>query len=160
MIRDYQPADAQAVLAVNAANQPEVGPMDDAKLQLLLTEALLVRVVDIAGTVEGFMILLEEGGTYASPNYAWFCARYPTFAYVDRIALNPGARGGGWGLALYEEAVACARDNSKIALVAEVNTVPNNPRSLRFHTRFGFQEVGREQPYGGEEEVAMLAMTL
>lgn len=159
MIRDYQPADAAAVLFVNAANQPEVGPMDAAKLELLLTEALLVRVVEIAGAVQGVLILLQEGGTYASPNYAWFGARYPTFAYVDRIALNPAARGSGWGVALYEEALACATAKNKAALVAEVNTIPDNPRSLRFHAKFGFHEVGRERPYGGDEEVAMLAMT-
>lgn len=157
MIRSYSEGDRQAVLDINAANVPEVGTMDGAKFDLLLAEAVDVSVVDVDGQVVGFMILLGPGGTYGSPNYAWFSARYPEFVYVDRIALGEAARGQGWGPQLYERAAAATRTAGAPVLLAEVNTVPPNPRSLRFHEIFGFVEVGREQPYGGDEEVAMLA---
>ncbi len=155
MIRNYQPTDFEAVMRVNASNVPEVGEMDGPKLELLLDEAGLVQVVEVDGSVEGMMFLLVEGGTYASANYAYFCQRHQAFAYVDRIALAEGARGQGWGPELYKNAEQWAKENAKPFLVAEVNTVPNNPRSIRFHEIFGFTEVERRNPYGSEEEVAM-----
>ncbi len=45
-------------------------------------------------------------------------------------------------------------------LAAEVNTEPPNPRSLRFHRRFGFIEVARFRPYGPDAEEAMLVKHL
>ena len=157
MIRNYKPGDLERVLAINDANQPEVGPLDEEKLTFLVSEGPLTRVVVSDGQVEGFLILLQEGSTYRSPNYGWFSERYSTFAYVDRIALTPAVRGSGWGVDFYEQAVQFARTKKKIVLAAEVNTVPPNPRSTRFHEKFGFVEIGRERPYGPDEEVAMLA---
>ncbi len=160
MIRDYTAADRSAVLAINEANVPEVGPMDGAKLDLLLSEAESFLVVEVKDVVVGIMILLGPNGTYASPNYRWFCERYNDFVYVDRIALAETARGQGWGPALYARFEDVARERGVPILTAEVNTVPMNERSLRFHDIAGFEEVARCQPYGGDEEVAMLAKTL
>ena len=155
MIRPYRASDMAALLAVNKANEPEVGPLDDAKADLLVREAGLVKVVEVENAIIGMMFLLQEGGTYASPNYAYFCGRHQAFAYVDRIALLPQGRGRGWGLQLYGIAERWAIDNNKAALCAEVNTVPDNPRSIRFHERFGFDSIEVLQPYGGEESVMM-----
>lgn len=160
MIRPYRVADREAVLAINGANVPEVGEMDEAKLDLLISEAVSFLVVEVDGAVVGLMILLGPGGRYSSPNYRWFSERYDDFVYVDRIALSESARGSGWGPALYEQFEQVARDRNVVTLAAEVNTVPMNERSLRFHKIAGFDEVGRCQPYGGDEEVAMLVKTL
>lgn len=160
MIRDYQPADRAAVLEINETNIPEVGPMDDAKLDLLLDQAAQFSVVEVDGAVVGIMILLGPGTTYASPNYRWFCERYDDFLYVDRIALGPAARGQGWGPALYASFEALAIERQVPVMTAEVNTVPRNDRSLRFHEIAGFDELARCHPYGGDEEVAMLAKVL
>jgi predicted GNAT superfamily acetyltransferase len=160
MIRDYRATDRAAVLAINEQNVPEVGPLDDTKLDLLIDEAVSFQVVEVAGAVVGLMILLGPGGTYTSPNYRWFSRRYDRFVYVDRIALTPEARGRGWGPALYARFEEVAREGGATHMLAEVNTVPINERSLRFHDRAGFDEVARCQPYGGDEEVAMLAKAL
>ena len=45
-------------------------------------------------------------------------------------------------------------------MLAEVNTVPMNERSLRFHALAGFEEVARCHPYGSAEQVAMLVKIL
>ena len=58
------------------------------------------------------------------------------------------------GQNFYRAAEAWAYGTGKSVLAAEVNTVPDNPASHRFHQAFGFVEVGRAKPYGGEEEVA------
>jgi len=160
MIRDYRPADRAAVLAINEMNIPEVGDMDDTKLDLLLEQAAQFSVVDVDDVVVGIMILLGPGSTYPSPNYRWFSERYDDFLYVDRIALAPEARGQGWGPALYASFADRAAALEAPVMSAEVNTVPRNDRSLRFHEINGFEEVARCQPYGGEEEVAMLVKTL
>jgi len=160
MIRSYTPADRSAVLAINDANVPDVGPLDDAKLDLLLDEAESFLVVEIDSVVVGLMVLLGPGGTYASPNYRWFSERYDQFVYVDRIALAESARGRGWGPALYARFEELALERGVVTMAAEVNTVPFNERSLRFHAIAGFEEVDRCRPYGGDEEVAMLVRTL
>jgi predicted GNAT superfamily acetyltransferase len=160
MIRDYEDGDFEAVLEINSKNVPEVGFIDGDKLGLLLNEAGLVQVVDLEGAVEGMMIILEEGGSYRSPNYAYFCDRYKSFAYVDRIALMPAARGGGWGPKLYDNAQQWGRGSGKSHFVCEVNTIPENPRSLRFHEVYGFRPIERRRPYGADEEVVMLGMPL
>lgn len=156
MIREYRPADREAVLALNAANVPEVGSMDDAKLDLLSAEAASFLVVGRAAEVVGFMVVLGPGGTYASPNYRWFGERYDDFVYVDRIAIAAEARGQGWGPALYQRFEQLAAERSVRVMAAEVNTVPPNERSLHFHQVAGFVEVARCRPYGGDEEVAMM----
>lgn len=160
MIRAYSPSDAAAVLALNQANLPDVGPMDEEKLALLSAEAFSFDVVEVASGVVGALISLSEGSSYQSPNYRWFSGRYPHFVYVDRVMLAEEARGHGWGPALYTSLEKLATAAGKPVMLAEVNTVPRNDRSLRFHELFGFTEVGREHPYGGEEEVAMLMRPL
>lgn len=156
MIRDYTPADSEAVLAANAANVPEVGEMDAEKLALFAEIASFFKVVEVSGAVVGIMIgLTEQSTAYGSSNYAWFVDRHDSFAYVDRIALVEGGRGQGWGLELYKQFEAWGIDNDRRWLCAEVNTEPNNPRSHRFHEVFGFADVERRRPYGPDEEVAM-----
>ena len=161
MIRPYRSPDADAVLALNEANVPDVGTMDAEKLQLFVDHSPYFRVVELNGQVVGMLVGLTEAETvYPSPNFKWFCERHQSFAYVDRVALAESTRGQGWGPALYKDFEGWARSQNKPFLCAEVNTIPDNPRSLRFHEIYGFVEVGRERPYGADEEVAMLECSL
>jgi predicted GNAT superfamily acetyltransferase len=155
-LREYAPADAEAVLALNRANVPQVGPLDGPKLELFAREAAWFPVAYAGDELVGFAIFLTEGADYASPNYRWFGERHDRFLYVDRIAIAERARGAGLGQRLYGEAVERARAGDRPVFCAEVNTVPPNPSSMRFHERFGFREVARERPYDPESEVAML----
>ncbi len=155
-LRDYSAADAPAVLRLNAANVPEVGPLTDVKLAALAASAWWLPVAVQSEEVVGFAILLTEGADYASPNYRWFSDRHARFGYVDRIAIAESARGFGLGRAIYGRARERAAIDGRAVLCAEVNTVPPNEASLRFHRRFGFEEVARTRPYEPEFEVAML----
>lgn len=161
-IRPYVPSDAAAVLALNEANQPEVGPLDQTKLDNLAAEAALFLVLedDNPQAVAGFMIVLNEGATYPSPNYRWFADRYERFYYVDRIAVAATSTGQGWGSALYNAATEATAASGRDLLCAEVNTIPDNPPSHRFHGANGFVEVGRANPYSPDAEVAMYVKTL
>lgn len=162
-IRPYDEADAEAVLGLNAANVPEVGPMDAAKLSLLIADSPYARVVEDpdTGDVVGVLIGLAGGSSYGSPNYRWFSERNGArFAYVDRVALAEAARGLGLGPELYRGFEQWATEQGLGVLCAEVNTIPPNPRSLRFHELFGFAVVATCRPYGPDEEVAMLEKPL
>jgi len=155
-IRPCIPDDEPAVRAVNAANVPEVGPLDDERLALFSSRASRFEVVDLDGEVVGLFVGLVEGVPYGSPNYRWFAARHERFAYVDRIALQPGARGLGVADELYERFEAWAAGTGRPVVCAEVNVVPPNLRSMRFHERRGFAVVGEVAPYGTDERVAMV----
>lgn len=156
VIRDYVPSDQESVLALNEANVPEVGPLDPEKLTRLHSEAEWMPVVEVDGEIAGFAILLVEGAAYESTNYAWFQSRHERFLYVDRIAIGEPARGLGLGQQIYRTAVEKAAAAERPILAAEVNTIPPNEPSLRFHRRFGFEERERRCPYGDTQEVVML----
>lgn len=159
-IRDVDDGDVAAVRELNAANQPEVGPLDDERLARLRDEAARFQVVIAHGLVAGLFVGLVEDSGYASPNYRWFDARHDRFAYVDRIALAPVLRGRGVADALYEDFEQWARETSRAVVCAEVNTVPPNPRSLQFHRRRDYIVVEEVAPYGGDERVAMVEKSL
>ncbi len=160
-IRDYRDGDAAAVLALNAAHVPEVSTMSSEQLAYFASSAPYFKVVVSDEEITGMLIgMTDAEKNYESTNYGWFLARRDSFAYVDRIALSESVRGLRLGPELYADFANWAREHEKEFLCAEVNTVPPNPRSMRFHRLSGFAEVGRRKPYGPEEEVAMLERAL
>ena len=161
MIRRYAPADAEAVLALNAACVPEVGPMDADKLAAFADWAPYFTVVEVDGEIVAMLVGLGEDAPYDSANFGWFAERYPRFAYIDRVAVAESQRGAGWGPALYRDFEQWAVDALKPRLCAEVNVEPPNPRSLRFHEIFGFRSIEHFDPTGSPDyRVAMLVKEL
>ncbi len=142
-IRAWQPGDVADLHAINQASVPGVGSVSENELADLLDMSEISLVAERGPAVLGFVLCLTEGLPYQSPNYRWFQANYPAFAYVDRIAVSEAARNLGLGQALYAaletELAAC-----RPVLTAEVNEQPPNPGSLRFHQRLGFRQVGRQ----------------
>lgn len=159
-IRSVRRGDLPAVSALNAANVPAVGPLDGDRVELFLTDAEAFWVAVADGTVVGLFVGLLAGHDYASPNYRWFAERHEQFAYVDRIALAPDARGSGLADTIYDRWEEVARSANAPVLCAEVNTVPPNPRSLAFHRRRGVLPVAEVAPYGDDRRVAMLQKDL
>ena len=155
-IRPRTPADDDRVRAINAANVPEVGPLDEDRLALFADTAPHFDVVELDGAVVGIFVGLAEGSDYVSPNYRWFADRHARFAYVDRIALEPAAQGVGIADEIYGRFETWAADTGRPVVCAEVNVEPPNPRSLRFHERRGYVAVAEVAPYGTDERVAMV----
>lgn len=155
-IRDVQPDELETVLALNEAAVPHVNSVPLAQLEKFRREAAYFRVAVVGGRIGGFLVGLTPEADYASPNFLWFRRRYDAFGYVDRVAIAEDARRFGLGSRLYADFERHCRGMPR--LVCEVNVVPPNEPSMRFHERHGFVKVG-EQPVDGKI-VAMLVKEL
>lgn len=155
-------ADLPAVLVINQANVPEVGPTTLERLERFLAMAELFEVaVGADDRPMAFVIVLAEGCDYDSPNYAWFVDRHERFLYVDRIAVDAGHRNRGIARRLYDDAVARVRDTGRHLLCAEVNVEPRNDVSLAFHHGYGFvAQAEVADPRYPALRVAMLTRTV
>jgi predicted GNAT superfamily acetyltransferase len=148
------------LLDLNRAAVPAVNDIDAAEMSALIRQSqLAVGVVDPAhpDALLGFVLALPPGADYASENYRWFSGRGSNFLYVDRIVVEEGHRSGGLGAMLYDAVFASALATGATEVDCEVNVEPPNPRSLAFHGRLGFREVGRQSTKGGAVVVALLA---
>ena len=102
----------------------------------------------------GFLIALDERADYPNPNFEWFRARFPHFAYIDRVVVDEAHRGQGLARQLYEDLF---RTVDRSLVVCEVNRVPPNPASDAFHDRLGFKAVGSAELLDRQKTVRYLA---
>jgi len=145
------------LLALNNAHAAELSLLDVTRLTHLLRQSFWAARI---GDVDAFMLMLDQSADYDSPNHRWFRGRYPRFAYVDRIAVSPAARGRGLARALYAGAIQAAATAGHTALMAEVNSDPPNPASDALHAALGFQQVGAASIHGGAKAVRYLMRPL
>lgn len=132
--------DHASILALNNAHLRELGELNARSLGRLLEIAFHARVI---GEGDAFLIALEQGAPYDSPNYRWFSERFARFAYIDRVAVAASARKRGLARQLYEDLIAAAARAGHAQLACEVNYDPPNPGSDAFHEALGFHEIGR-----------------
>lgn len=161
-IRVVTDADLDEILEHNNAAVPAVNTLERSHLEWFVEKAhsFLVAPAD-DGTVAGYLIgLAGPGVDYDSENYEWFSARYDRFIYVDRIVVAEGGRGKGLGWQLYDAFADRGRADGYELLLAEVNVKPRNDGSLRFHDRYGFISVGKQDTEGGTKRVTLLEKPL
>lgn len=160
MLRDAVPADFSAIVALNRAVEALTSPLDEAKLAELDAASAYHRVVSVDGKPLAFLLAFREGARYESTNYQWFSQRLPAFMYIDRIVVDDGLRGQGWGKRLYEDLMTVARTDGLDALVCEYNSVPANEPSAHFHRAMGFEEMGERWLIEGEKCVSYQRLRL
>ena len=158
-IRDIDEADLEDVWTLNQSETPHVGSVDPGRIRWFASHACYFRVARDELGLAGFLIGLRPGTSYESPNYRWFCARYPDFGYVDRVAVTVRARRSGLASRLYED-FARSLPAAVPVMTCEVNLRPPNEASMRFHQRLGFRTVGSLESDGGAREVALLTRDL
>jgi predicted GNAT superfamily acetyltransferase len=151
------PSELETILELNAESLWALSPLDRPGLDALLDLAGIALVTRVDGGVTGFALALWPAQAYPSANYRWFSERYPSFLYLDRIAVRAGARRSGAGRALYDAMESAARPAGR--MLCEVNVEPPNDASRAFHAARGYLEVGRLAHPGGKV-VAMLAKEL
>lgn len=159
VLRDAIEADWPAVLALNAAFVHHLSPMDAARLARLAAASCCFRVIESDAGVEAFLMAFAKGAVYDGAIFQLLSRRAEDFVYIDRIVVAERLRGKGLAERLYDDIVAYARSRGVEAVLCEVNVVPPNPTSRRFHERFGFREIGRHST-GAERTVALLAYDL
>ena len=180
-IRTVRSTDLVEVLEHNNAAVPAVNELDRSALDWFVAHAAEFLVIESgvieSGVIEGgvieggvieggepgltgFLVGLGPGLDYPSLNYRWFSARYDDFVYVDRVVVAAAGRGAGVGTRLYDEFARRGRERGAPVMLAEVNLVPANPGSLRFHGRHGFVPVGEQDTEGGRKRVSLLERRL
>ena len=80
---------------------------------------------------------------------------YREFIYVDRVMVAQAQQGKRLGQFLYDDLFAFARERRIAAITCEFNIDPPNEASRRFHSRYGFREVGTQWVAGGKKRVSL-----
>jgi predicted GNAT superfamily acetyltransferase len=110
------PASLPAILALNNAHARELSWLEMPKLEHLVGQAFLaIR----AGEADAFLIAFDQDADYDSANFLWFRARYPRFAYVDRVAVSEQARGKGIARLFYQTLFDKARGAGHTVIACE-----------------------------------------
>jgi predicted GNAT superfamily acetyltransferase len=148
---------SKTLLALNNAHARELSWLEPERLQHLVEQAFLARRI---GDLDAFLLAFDQDAQYDSPNFLWFCARYPRFVYVDRIVVASSARGRGCARRLYRDLFEYAVRAGHERVVCEVNISPPNPASDAFHAALGFVEVGTASVYNGSRTVRYLSHML
>lgn len=162
-LRPVRDTDTAQLLLLNTAAVPAVNDLDADELRALIGighSALAVVADAEPDTVLGFVILFAAGADYASENYRWFSGRSDHFLYLDRIVVAAERRGLGLGALLYSAVFDTARIIGADVVFCEVNLRPPNPRSLAFHDRLGFTEIGRQSTKNDTVVVSLLSATV
>lgn len=155
-LRRVEDADLEAVLQLNDASVPAVNRVNLEQMRWFAANAAYFSVALHNQQFAGFLIGMRPGTAYASPNYRWFCDEYDDFGYIDRIAIADNARRLGLATRLYRDFDASLPASVGV-LTCEVNLVPANESSMRFHEDYGFRTVGTQTLDDGRKEVALMA---
>ena len=146
--------------AAHALNQRFAVEMSSLTLERFSHLAAIAPYARRIGTVDGFIIAVDQTTPYDGENFRWFQARYDRFVYVDRIVVAAHAQGRGLARSLYVDLIAWARSEGQARIACEVNVQPPNPPSQAFHAALGFREVGRGTLNDGVKLVAYLMLEL
>ncbi len=143
-LREYAAEDAAAVLRMNAESVAVLSPLNKDRLRLLAGMCSLHLVAVGPAGVIGFILGFTDGTAYDSVNYRWFAFRLKRFLYIDRMVVGPSFRECGVGRAFHAAAEQYAEATGLAWIVGEIDLDPPNPKSLAYHERLGFIEVGRQ----------------
>ena len=160
VIRNARPEDYDFILKVNEVNVEVLSPMPMERMLWLKEMSDMFVVAEVNGELAAFLIAIREGQPYDSENYVWFSEKYPQFLYIDRIVIDEPFRAAGLGRALYQAVKDRAIETGVKVVTCEVDTIPYNETSLKFHEAMGFREVGEQIMRGGAIKVSLKACEL
>lgn len=160
-LRVMRDSDLPAVTALNSAASPALNELDEPQMRDLAAMCDVRLVATGANRrVVAFVLSLGMGQAYDSENYRWFETRGVRHQYIDRIVVDPSAKGTGVGRALYESVFERARERGAAEVTTEVFLDPPNPGSVAFHERLGFVHLSEQRIRDGSVLVALLARTV
>ena len=131
------------VINLNMENMPAVGGLDEDSFDKFIKYSDYFKVIRIDKELAGFMIALLPDRPYNSVNYKWFEKKYSSFVYIDRIVISFDYQNMGLGSLFYDNLQNGFKDKYDF-LACEVNLIPKNDISMKFHKKYGFDEVGQQ----------------
>jgi hypothetical protein len=140
---------------LNQGALPAVSSITINDMTQFLEMADYFRVIKVKNNIAGFLIALTPGKDYHSPNYKWFEKKYSQFMYIDRIVIDPSFQSRGLGRAFYDDLKIFSQRYTPI-ITCEVNLKPKNERSLLFHKKYGFEQMGTQETDGGKKKVSLM----
>jgi predicted GNAT superfamily acetyltransferase len=141
------------LLALNNSNAQETSLLTRAGFDRMISSA---SVATFIAPSAAFLLAFEESDAYEGGHFLWFRSRFDRFLYVDRVVVAAAYRRRGFGRLLYCDLIKRAEQRGHTRVVCEVNLVPPNPTSDKFHAAHGFEEVGRAALDGGAKTVRYL----
>ena len=157
-VRPATPEDYDQILKLNEESVHFLSPLSKEKLIHLHQQSEILKVVEVDGVVEAFVLALSEGKDYDSVNYIWFEKNYEKFLYIDRVVVSLKQQSSGLGKLLYDEVFKHAESIGTPVVTAEIDIEPPNPVSLNFHEKYGFKEVGQQSVADGKKIVSLQAV--
>lgn len=144
IIRDAQQRDFPSIVELNKSFVKFTSEMDLQRTALLDRLSCYHRVVEDQGKVVAFLLALDGQQDYDSVNYQWFRRNCSDFIYIDRIVIDAAQQGKGLGSLLYQDFFDLAKKQAYKRIACEFDIQPPNVISARFHTEFGFNQVGTQ----------------
>jgi predicted GNAT superfamily acetyltransferase len=114
------------------------------------------RVATFIEPSAAFLLAFDERDAYDGGHFLWFRRRLDRFLYIDRVVVAEDRRRHGFGRLLYADVFQRAEQLGHTSVVCEVNLLPSNPVSDKFHAASGFEEFGRATIDGGAKVVRYL----
>ena len=152
--------DLPFILDLNNKFSKEVGMSDIDNMTYFLDTADYFKRIEFDGKNIGFLIAISPNKDYLSENYIWFNKKYKSFIYIDRIVIKGVYQNKGLGKIFYEDLIAFSKSNASKRIACEVNIKPLNDRSIIFHDRLGFKEVGQQDTNQGEKRVSLMVLDI
>jgi len=147
------------IIKLNSENMPAVGRLDEKSFKMFLEHSDYFKLVKYDNQFIGFMIGLSPNRPYNSVNYKWFEKKYKSFIYIDRIVISFEYQNKGFGTLFYDDLKNLFKD-SYDSVTCEVNIIPKNDISMKFHKKYGFKEVGQQRTENGKKLVSMRLLSL
>ena len=140
MITDIRPEHYPQILKINAEFVHWLSPLDEARLKWILKRATYARQINGA---QAILIGYSHDVDYPDhKNIAWLSNHIENFFYIERVIVDAASQGLGFGRRLYQDVEKFAAERGYTNLACEVNTLPDNPGSHKFHLALGYHPLG------------------
>ena len=143
-IHDLKNADKEIlkeIFKINESYNPFLGPLKTLGNLIELIERSNYSIfLTNKEQICAFLVCFREDSPYQSKNYKFFKKRFKRFFYIDRIGVVEGSKYQGLGTFIYNKIDAICLKN-ELPICAEVNIVPLNKESIKFHEKMGFKKV-------------------
>ena len=147
------------IIKLNSKNMPAVGRLDEKSFKRFLEHSDYFKLVKYDNQFIGFMVGLLPNRPYNSVNYKWFEKKYESFIYIDRIVISSDYQNQGFGGSFYDDLKNDFKDDYDF-MTCEVNIIPRNDISMKFHKKYGFEEVGHQSTENGKKLVSLQLLSI